>query len=237
MSYAEQALNRLKYAGNRRRRKNYHEWRLERLTGLEYRPLTPNEIRLQTQHIHPVACSLDTLFENFLKLPVARQKRAQDYSERCDRWKIDWAWHKQNYRREAILHGITQTEYAQRYRIPHRRAWNALHKAGGASLRALFWVYHRRQFQREKVENGLSVGEYIVKYQLTQKSAARQLSRRPMSAEWGQYFDIYYQSWWPEGYSVSDFAKAAGLKETTARQHLYDFPEGIIDPMLLKPFL
>ncbi|MCV5690210.1 hypothetical protein OFN32_38990, partial [Escherichia coli] len=81
------------------------------------------------------------------------------------------------------LHGITQTEYAQRYRIPHRRAWNALHKAGGASLRALFWVYHRRQFQREKVENGLSVGEYIVKYQLTQKSAARQLSRRPMSAE------------------------------------------------------
>lgn len=88
MSYAEQALYRLKYAGNRRRRKNYHEWRLERLTGLEYRPLTPNEIRLQTQHIHPVACSLDTLFENFLKLPVARQKRAQDYSERCDRWKI-----------------------------------------------------------------------------------------------------------------------------------------------------
>ncbi len=44
MSYAEQALYRLKYAGNRRRRKNYHEWRLERLTGLEYRPLTPNEI-------------------------------------------------------------------------------------------------------------------------------------------------------------------------------------------------
>lgn len=31
MSYAEQALYRLKYAGNRRRRKNYHEWRLERL--------------------------------------------------------------------------------------------------------------------------------------------------------------------------------------------------------------
>ncbi|MGD2922947.1 hypothetical protein ACP80Y_20765 [Escherichia coli] len=58
-----------------------------------------------------------------------------------------------------------------------------------------------------------------------------------MSAEWGQYFDIYYQGWWPEGYSVSDFAKAAGLKETTARQYLYDFPEGIIDPMLLKPFL
>ncbi|STM78627.1 Uncharacterised protein [Escherichia coli] len=65
MSYAEQALYRLKYAGNRRRRKNYREWRLERLTGFEYRPLTPKDIRLQTQHIHPVADSLDTSLKTF----------------------------------------------------------------------------------------------------------------------------------------------------------------------------
>ena len=237
MSYGERALYRLKYPRSRRQRKNYHEWRLERLTGYEYRPLTPKEERLQRQHIHPVADSLDELFNNFLKPPVARQKRAQDYSECCDCWKIDWAWHKQNYRREAILYGITQTEYAKRHKIPHRRAWNALHKAGGASLRALFWVYHRRQYRQESAASGISVTDYVAKHQLTQKSAVRQLSRRSMSEEWGAYFDAYYQSWWPKGYSVSDFAKAEGLKETTARQYLFDFPEGIIEPLLLKQFL
>lgn len=49
--------------------------------------------------------------------------------------------------------------------------------------------------------------------------------------------DIYYQRWWPEGYSVSDFANAAKLKETTVRQYLFDFPPGLFAPMPLKPYL
>lgn len=221
----------------RRPKKWPAEYRVDEVTGLEYRPLTSAEQKLKHQHIHPLPDSLEMLFASFLKPAIKRDRRAQDYDRKRGTWRIDWPYHKQNYRREAILYGITQAEYAKCHHLCQRRTWAMLHTSGGASIKALFWVYHRHQLQIEQHENGMDVETYIEKYQLSQRSAARQLLRKPMGEYWSRCFDIYYKGWWPKGYTVSDFAYAAKLKESTVRQYLFDFPSGLFNPMLIKPYL
>jgi len=81
------------------------------------------------------------------------------------------------------------------------------------------------------------VPEYISEHQLPHRTAYRQLSRQPMSNIWAQHFDNYYGDAWLRHYNVREYADFYGLNVTTARQYLFNFPIGLFDPMLIKPWM
>ena len=204
------------------------------LTGFEISPLT-NEQRLQRrQHLHDLPATLDELFERFLLPALECETYYKDYDFWSNTWRIQWAYHKQNYRREAILNGVTQQQYAQEHKLPKRMMYDNLHKCGGAAIRVLFWVYHRRQFHQQQA---LTVQEYIAEHQLPQRTALRQLSRYPMSDIWAKHFDKYYSGAWLRNCNVREYADFYDLNVTTARQYLFNFPKGLFDPMLIKPWM
>ena len=98
------------------------------LTGFEISPLT-NEQRLQRkQHLHDLPATLDELFERFLLPALECETYYKDYDFWSETWRIQWAYHKQNYRREAILNGVTQQQYAQEHKLPKRMMYDNLHK-------------------------------------------------------------------------------------------------------------
>lgn len=204
------------------------------LTGYEIVPLTDKQRQQRKQHLHALPATLDELFERFLLPAIECDVHYKDYNFWSDTWRIQWAYHKQNYRREAILSGITQQQYAKARKLPQRVMYDNLHKCGGAAIRVLFWVYHRRQFHRQQ---RLTVQEYISEHQLPQRTAYRQLSRQPMSDIWAQHFDNYYSDAWLRHCNVREYADFYSLNVTTARQYLFNFPIGLFDPMLIKPWM
>ncbi|MDW4578761.1 hypothetical protein [Atlantibacter hermannii] len=194
-----------------------------------------DEQRLQRkQHLHAMPATLNELFERFLLPALECDFHYKDYDFWSGTWRIQWAYHKQNYRREAILNGVTQQQYAEVHKLPKRVMYSNLHKCGGAAIRVLFWVYHRRQLHQQKT---LTVQEYITEYQLPQRTAYRQLSRRPMDAIWAEHFDKYYTGAWLRNCNVREYADFYDLNATTARQYLFNFPKGLFDPMLIKPWM
>nr|WP_024966941.1 hypothetical protein [Pantoea sp. IMH] len=204
------------------------------LTKFEISSLTDEQRLQRKQHLHILPATLDELFERFLLPAMKYEKDYKDYDVWNGRWRVQWAFHKQNYRREAILNGITQQQYAYKHKLPRRRMYENLHKCGGAAIRVLFWVYHRRQFHQQQA---LTAQEYIVENQLPQRTAHRQLSRRPMNEIWAQHFDKYYSGAWLRNCNVREYADFYDLNVTTARQYLFNFPKGLFDPMLIKAWL
>ena len=90
------------------------------LTGYEILPLTDEQRLQRKQHLHTLPATLDELFERFLVPAIECDVHYKDYNFWSDTWRIQWAYHKQNYRREAILCGITQQQYAKARKLPQR---------------------------------------------------------------------------------------------------------------------
>lgn len=216
------------------RKLKIHTGDIDWLTDFAISPLTDEQHQQKRQHLHALPSTLDKLFERFLLPALEYQVDYKDYDFWSGRWRIQWAYHKQNYRREAILNGVTQLQYAQEHKLPKRVMYDNLHKCGGAAIRVLFWVYHRRQLHQQQT---LTVQEYIAKHQLPQRTAQRQLSRRSMSDFWAQHFDRYYTGAWLRNFNVREYADFYGLNITTARQYLFNFPKGLFNPMLIKPWI
>ncbi|WP_151995998.1 hypothetical protein [Buttiauxella massiliensis] len=114
------------------------------------------------------------------------------------------------------------------------RTYANLRLVGGQSLKIIHWAWHRLRYQ----QSGSSLIDYIKKNKLNQRTAAKQLRRKQMSAHWSRHFDNYYQNYWPEGWTVADYCRKEGLVQSSARRYLVDFPFiGLINPFVLKPWL
>lgn len=176
---------------------------------------------------------LDSIFKAYLSHNLIELD--QYYIYNSFNKKSDWLFHYFNYRKEVIKEGISILEYSNRYHLNLRRCYSNFRKIGGSSISILYWVYHRRNFHQHKPK--LSVKEYIEKHKLEQKTAFRQLQRKPMSEFWSHHFDNYYQNFWVQGYNVSEYTKIYGLSATTARQYLFNFPKKLFNPKVIKPWL
>ncbi|MDE1482162.1 hypothetical protein [Xenorhabdus bovienii] len=191
----------------------------------------------RNQHNHPLPETIEELFASFLLPATPCQQHYLDYNL-WRSWRVIWSYHKQKYRREAILNGTTLKDYLKDNKLPRQRAYFNLRKAGGASIKVLFWVYHRRQYYQNNQHNQhMSVKDYIIANNITHKSAMRQLSRRMMSKFWAEHYENYYANFWPAGFTVSAYARHYDLSETTARQYLFAFPRGLFSPSLIKDWM
>ncbi|WP_051880760.1 YagK/YfjJ domain-containing protein [Buttiauxella noackiae] len=152
-------------------------------------------------------------------------------------WKINtprWPAHRKQYLFEALITGISLSGYARKYSLSPARTYANLRQVGGQSLKSIHWAWHRLRYQ----QSGNSLIDYINKNKLNQKTAAKQLRRKQMSAHWSRHFDNYYQNYWPEGWTVADYCRKEGLVHSTTRHYLVDFPFiGLINPFVLKPWL
>lgn len=207
------------------------------LTGLEIRPMNPRQKMQRRQHIHLMPKTLEQLFTFFLTPAISCDRHFSDYDFWNEGWRPIWSYHKQNFRREVILNGVTQQQYAKKYRLKLRNAYIHFQQVGGHSLHALHWVWHRQQFHQQQVQTGITVEDYLRKYSLHGMNAARQLKRKPMTQFWLEHFDCYYNEFWPMGISVATYTNLFRLNASTARQYLFNFPKSLFDPFLLRPWL
>lgn len=176
---------------------------------------------------------LDSLLKNYLSYNLTELDQCYIYNSFNK--KVDWLFHYFNYRKEVIKERVSILEYSNKYHLSIRRCYSNFRKIGGSSISILYWVYHRRNFHQHKPE--LNVKEYIEKHKLEQKTALRQLQRKPMSEFWSHHFDNYYQNFWMQGYNVSEYTKIYSLSATTARHYLFNFPKKLFNPQVIKPWL
>ena len=181
---------------------------------------------------------LDKYFTGKAKLlsfhrPYARNEL---YDERkwWDHYHPRWPTLRSNYLSEALITGISLSQYARKYHLSPERVYANCRNVGGQSLKIIHWAWHRYCFLKSKS----TLANYIKNNQLHHKTAARQLRRKPMSVFWSQHFDNYYQTHWPEGWTVADYCRKYNLAPSTARRYMVAFPFiGLINPFLLKPWL
>ena len=183
-------------------------------------------------------CYNGILDKYFAKVPLRFLKHS--HSELYHQepwWKINapkWPAHRKQYLFEALITGISLSGYAHKYGISPTRAYANLRQVGGQSLKIIHWAWHRFRYQQSES----SLIDYIKKNKLNQRTAAKQLRRKQMSAHWSRHFDSYYRNYWPEGWTVADYCRKEGLVQSSARRYLVDFPFiGLINPFVLKPWL
>ncbi|EAC0629236.1 inovirus Gp2 family protein [Salmonella enterica] len=180
---------------------------------------------------------LDKYFLGKARLPAVLRKRSSDELYDENKWWCNsprWSGHRHNYALEALITGISLSEYAHKYRLNQARVYANCRRVGGQSLKIIHWAWHRYCFQKSKS----TLDDYINNHRLNQKTAKKQLRRKPMSPHWSQHFDRYYQKYWPKGWTVADYCREHNLVASTARRYIVDFPFiDLIDPFLLKPWL
>lgn len=181
---------------------------------------------------------LDKYFLGEAVLPTFLRKKSHYELYDQDKWWSNYAprWGNQrhNYLFEALITGISLSDYASKYRLSPQRVYANCRCVGGQSLKIIHWAWHRYRF----LQSNSTLNSYIKNNKLRHKTAKRQLQRKPMSNHWSQHFNNYYMHFWPYGWTVADYCQQHNLVPSTARRYLVDFPFiGLINPYLLKQWL
>jgi len=182
----------------------------------------------------PYSGMLDKYFLGKARLPAILRKRSSYELYDENKWWCNsprWPGHRHNYMLEALITGISLSDYARKYKLNPVRVYANCRRVGGQSLKIIHWAWHRYCFQ----QSNSTLDNYIHSHRLHKKTAKKQLRRKPMSSHWSQHFDRYYQQYWPKGWTVADYCREHKLVSSTARRYIVDFPFiGLIDPFLLK---
>ena len=87
-----------------------HVGGIDWLTGYEIALLNDEQRLQRKQHLHALPTTLDEMCERLLLPALECDTHYKDYDFWSDTWRIQWAFYKQNYRREANLNGVTQQQ-------------------------------------------------------------------------------------------------------------------------------
>lgn len=220
-------MYRISYLG----KKNTKEKNPKGIKQYEARLLSPNSKQQKSLEIKT----------KVLALPISLSKDKPDtISLEIASWwgdNPDWKTHKKNYYYHKIKSGIKLKTYTKKFNLKHRNAQRNFRKAGGNSLSILHWIYHKYHFLLEQQKSGILLSQYIIKHKLNAKSALIQLRRKRMSEFWSYHYDRYYTYFWKKNWTVADYCRLEGLKPTTARRYLFNFPPAVVNPFEIKEYL
>ncbi|RHH45608.1 inovirus Gp2 family protein [Citrobacter portucalensis] len=181
---------------------------------------------------------LDKYFLGEAALPTFLRRKSHYELYDQNKWWTNYAprWGNQrhNYLFEALITGISLSDYASKYRLSRQRVYANCRSVGGQSLKIIHWAWHRYRF----LQSNSTLDSYLKNNKLRHKTARRQLQRKPMSDFWSWHFDNYYMQFWPYNWTVAGYCQQYNLVPSTARRYLVDFPFiGLINPFLLKQWL
>lgn len=181
---------------------------------------------------------LDVYFTGKAFLPIKHlpplHSELYDYTKWWNPLSPLWEGHRRNYLAEVIITGISLSQYAYKYHLSASRVYANFNRVGGQSLKVIHWAWHRSRFY----QSNSTLDNYLKNNRMHQKTAKKQLQRKPMSEFWRDHFDNYYQHFWPYGWKVSEYCRKFNLNASTARRYLVAFPFiGLIDPFVLRRWL
>ncbi len=202
-------------------------------------PVVPEENNVnQLDGMNRFPGYLDAYFTGDASLPIYHQPPAHselyDHTKWWNPLSPLWEGHSRNYLAEAIITGISLSQYAYKYHLSASRVYVNFKRVGGQSLKVIHWAWHRSRFY----QSNSTLDNYLKNNRLHQKTAKKQLQRKPMSEFWQNHFDNYYKHFLPYGCKVTEYCRKYNLNASTARRYLVAFPFiGLIDPFVLRRWL